>query len=674
MPRRTAVATIATVLVVAGLIAEASATHAASGVHRALPFSATLSATGGSPITGSRELTFRLYSTETGGTALWTESYTGSAAVSVTNGRFSVQLGARDSLGSIDFNSDSLYLGITVVGDSELSPRIRLGAAPYALNADTLDGRNETEFAFLAGRGGGQSLTGGTGSQNDLRLASTTNSTKGKVYLGQFSAFDEATVRFGIGTTTPAATLQATATDVDQLRLAFNDATYLTLGVSSSGGATLDLVGSSPRLTIADALTVSGATTVSSTFAVTGASTLAGATTLSASGTALTVTNNATIGGNLTVTGTLSAGTQTFTSASVSGSLAVTGASTLTGAVSTGAGLTVGTDLTVTGNDIVFGNAETISNATDGTVAVTDGTNNLLTVVDAGTTGNVTATGTLTSSGAFAATTSATVGTTLGVTGASTLTGLVTATAGVTTPVNLTTTGTGDLVSADDLTVADDVTVTGQLNNVSIIDPSTGVATLALAAGSSFVTTGAFSITLTAPGNSTFTLPTVSGGSLVGTSDTGTVTSGMILNGTIVAADLSASTGSGNTVVLSTSPTVESPALHEFTTRRQNFSSAGTDDSTAEWTGENVVFLSRAGTQTFNLGAASSASGALVTILVTDTSNNNRTVNETSAGGLLDLTQVSGNVTLRNNQAGDTVSLTVYSDGTNWRVLSRDTR
>jgi hypothetical protein len=60
--------------------------------------------------------------------------------------------------------------------------------------------------------------------------------------------------------------------------------------------------------------------------------------------------------------------------------------------------------------DISLANGESIVNSTDGTVAFTDGTNNLLTIVDGGTTGNVTATGTLTSTGAFTATSTLAVG------------------------------------------------------------------------------------------------------------------------------------------------------------------------------------------------------------------------------------------------------------------------
>lgn len=62
---------------------------------------------------------------------------------------------------------------------------------------------DHTQYALLAGRSGGQSLTGGTASANDLTLSSTSNATKGKINLGASSAFDEANNRLGIGTNAP---------------------------------------------------------------------------------------------------------------------------------------------------------------------------------------------------------------------------------------------------------------------------------------------------------------------------------------------------------------------------------------------------------------------------------------------------------------------------------------
>ena len=58
-------------------------------------------------------------------------------------------------------------------------------------------------YAVLTGRAGGQTLIGGTASGNNLTLNSTSNATKGKIYFGANSVYDEVNDRLGVGTTTP---------------------------------------------------------------------------------------------------------------------------------------------------------------------------------------------------------------------------------------------------------------------------------------------------------------------------------------------------------------------------------------------------------------------------------------------------------------------------------------
>jgi microcystin-dependent protein len=97
------------------------------------------------PITASTSLTFKLYNVSSGGTALWT----GSCNVTPDqDGVFDVLLG--EECGSaipetvFSENTDT-YLGITVGSDSEMSPRQRVSAAAYAINADTLDGFDSSQ-------------------------------------------------------------------------------------------------------------------------------------------------------------------------------------------------------------------------------------------------------------------------------------------------------------------------------------------------------------------------------------------------------------------------------------------------------------------------------------------------------------------------------------------------
>ena len=62
---------------------------------------------------------------------------------------------------------------------------------------------DHTQYALLAGRSGGQILIGGTASGDDLTLKSTSNATKGSIFLGTLSAYDEVNDRLGIGNLVP---------------------------------------------------------------------------------------------------------------------------------------------------------------------------------------------------------------------------------------------------------------------------------------------------------------------------------------------------------------------------------------------------------------------------------------------------------------------------------------
>lgn len=70
---------------------------------------------------GPYDLTFRIYDTSFGGTALWSESH---AAVAVTRGNFAVVLGSITPI-ALPFHQQ-LFLGVTVGASSELAPRVVL--------------------------------------------------------------------------------------------------------------------------------------------------------------------------------------------------------------------------------------------------------------------------------------------------------------------------------------------------------------------------------------------------------------------------------------------------------------------------------------------------------------------------------------------------------------------
>jgi hypothetical protein len=86
---------------------------------------------------------FRLYSTQSGGTPIWSESQT----VTVSNGQFSVRLGQGIAIGaepkpdlSLSFNNKDRYLGLTIVvppqAPAEITPRLAFLSAPFAFVAD----------------------------------------------------------------------------------------------------------------------------------------------------------------------------------------------------------------------------------------------------------------------------------------------------------------------------------------------------------------------------------------------------------------------------------------------------------------------------------------------------------------------------------------------------------
>lgn len=108
----------------------------------------------------------------------------------------------------------------------------------------------------------------------------------------------------------------------------------------------------------------------------------------------------------------------------------------------------------------------------------------------------------------------------------------------------------------------------------------------------------------------------------------------------------------------------------------QAFSSAGTNDTTPEWNGSPIVKLTGSNiTQTFNLGACASNANEIVSIYVRDTNNKARTINGTSAEGIIPFTGgAKANFTMKNSANGDNVAATFYCDGADWMIISLSQR
>ena len=115
-------------LVVLGLLALVTACGTPA-LENMMLYQGRLTNAGGTPINGSRNLIFRLFTTLTGGTSIWQETHNG---VQVTDGLFQVVLGQTTPLDEGDFHQP-LWVE-TVVSGQALSPRQPLYGAPYAFS------------------------------------------------------------------------------------------------------------------------------------------------------------------------------------------------------------------------------------------------------------------------------------------------------------------------------------------------------------------------------------------------------------------------------------------------------------------------------------------------------------------------------------------------------------
>ncbi len=103
---------------------------AAGQIPQMLNYQGALIDAGGAVVDdGDYSMTFSLYDVSAGGTALWTETQT----VAVAKGIFNVILGSSEPL-DLDFDAQ-YWLGISVAGEAELTPRIELTAAAYSLSS-----------------------------------------------------------------------------------------------------------------------------------------------------------------------------------------------------------------------------------------------------------------------------------------------------------------------------------------------------------------------------------------------------------------------------------------------------------------------------------------------------------------------------------------------------------
>ncbi len=165
------------VFVIVGLLAGYFSLNAASSTrNKPLIFQGRITDNSYVPLADSATvyLRFAFYTAASSGDCLWatgTDTTTGSnncppassstrgVATTVTRGIFTVNLGDSTVTNMpvlpLDFNASGVFIGVTACTaadsgcDSEMTPRVRVGGAAYAYNADELDGRDSSQF--LAG-------------------------------------------------------------------------------------------------------------------------------------------------------------------------------------------------------------------------------------------------------------------------------------------------------------------------------------------------------------------------------------------------------------------------------------------------------------------------------------------------------------------------------------------
>ncbi len=94
---------------------------------------------------GPYEIVFTLHDAEQGGDMLWEENQ----VLEVTDGVFNAMLGSAMPF-TMDF-ADQYWLGVAIMGEPELEPRVALSSSPYALRAHYANIGQDSDWAFAGG-------------------------------------------------------------------------------------------------------------------------------------------------------------------------------------------------------------------------------------------------------------------------------------------------------------------------------------------------------------------------------------------------------------------------------------------------------------------------------------------------------------------------------------------
>ena len=148
-------------------------------------------ANGKAVVDGNKVLTFKIYDTQTGGTALWSNVF---STVPISGGVYAVQLGSGKNAANIDTEISSLpwnvpyYVGITVESETELTPRTEFTYAPYTFAVNKSNLADVATLALTANAVGGGVNLAVNDSDADIRtIKNSTSPIDRNIYMGKGS-------------------------------------------------------------------------------------------------------------------------------------------------------------------------------------------------------------------------------------------------------------------------------------------------------------------------------------------------------------------------------------------------------------------------------------------------------------------------------------------------------
>lgn len=119
----------------AGLLAFGAVVDAGAVVPETVTHQGRLFDAAGLPVTDALDVTFSLYDSSAGGNPVWSETI----LTAFEDGYYSVHLGESASFMNV-LDGSTMWMGMRIEGDDEMTPRARVGSVPYAMVANDATG------------------------------------------------------------------------------------------------------------------------------------------------------------------------------------------------------------------------------------------------------------------------------------------------------------------------------------------------------------------------------------------------------------------------------------------------------------------------------------------------------------------------------------------------------